>query len=161
VESILRPITETEFSAWLSQAIPEYAQDKLASGAWPESDALERSAKEHEALLPKGKDTPDNYIFSILGDTGAQVGTIWFAAEERGNSRVAYVYNVVIRPECRRKGHAIRAFEALDSVARQLGLAGIALHVFEHNSAAQALYAKLGFKPTNFNLYRPVGGTGA
>jgi ribosomal protein S18 acetylase RimI-like enzyme len=161
VNPVLRPITETEFSAWLSHAIPEYAADKIASGAWPEQGALERSRQDHEALLPRGKDTPGHFICSILGDSGGPVGTIWFAAEERGTARVAYVYNVVIQPEHRRRRHALRAFEALDAEAGRMGLAGVALHVFGHNAAAQALYAKLGFKPTNFNLYRPVGGTGA
>ena len=157
----IRPITDAEFLAWLSQAVPEYAADKIASGAWPEENAIARSLKEHEALLPKGKDTPDNYLYSIVSRSGAQVGTIWFAVEERGNTRVAYVYNVVVLPEHQRQGHALRAFAALEDEVKRLGLAGIALHVFAHNKAAQALYAKLGFQPTNFNLYKPLGSAGA
>ena len=154
--SAIRPITDAEFSAWLSWAVPAYAADKVASGAWREEGALEMSQKEHEALLPQGKDTPDNYFYSILGKSGVTVGTIWFAAEERGKSHVAYVYNLMVWPEHRRQGHALRAFEALEDEVRRMGLAGIALHVFGHNTAAQALYAKLGYKPTNFNLYKPV-----
>lgn len=34
-----------------------------------------------------------------------------------------------------------------------------ALHVFGHNVGAQALYAKLGFRPTNINLFKTVGKT--
>jgi len=158
---VLRPITDAEFSAWLSQAVPAYAADKIASGAWPEAGALETSRKEHAALLPRGKDTPGNSLFSILGGSGEPVGALWFAAEERGAIRVAYVYNVVVWPEYRRQGHARRAFGALEHEVRRMGLAGIALHVFGHNTGAQALYASLGFKPTNFNLYKPVGGPGA
>jgi len=158
--SVLRPITDTEFSAWLSQAVPAYADDKVESGAWPQEHALERSRQEHAALLAQGKDTPDHFVYSIVGDAGSPVGAIWFAAEAQGPTRVAYVYNVVVWPEHRRRGHATHAFAALEGEARRLGLAGIALHVFGHNQAAQALYAKLGFKPTNFNLYKPVAGDG-
>jgi ribosomal protein S18 acetylase RimI-like enzyme len=154
---VLRPITDTEYSAWLSQAIPAYAADKVASGAWKEEGAVDRSRKEHEALLPQGPNTPDHHMFSILGESGAIVGTVWFAAEERAKARVAYLYNIVVWPEHRRQGHALRAFKALDKEVARIGLAGIALHVFGHNTAAQALYAKLGFKPTNFNLYKAVG----
>jgi len=154
--SVLRPITDTEFAAWLSQAVHAYADDKVASGAWPREHALERSREEHAALLAQGKDTPGHFIHSIVGDAGTPVGAIWFAAEAHGATRVAYVYNVVVWPGHRRRGHATRAFAALEGEVRRLGLAGIALHVFAHNLAAQALYTKLGFRPTNFNLYKPL-----
>ena len=154
---VLRPITDTEYAAWLSQAVPAYADDKVASGAWPPEGALERSRQEHAALLAQGKATPDHFIHSIVGDAGSAVGAIWFAAEAHGATRVAYVYNIVVWPEHRRHGHATRAFAALEGEVRRLGLAGIALHVFAHNLAAQALYTKLGFRPTNFNLYKPLG----
>ena len=111
--SVLRPITDTEFSAWLSQAVPAYADDKVESGAWPQEHALERSRQEHAALLAQGKDTPDHFVYSIVGDAGSPVGAIWFAAEAQGPTRVAYVYNVVVWPEHRRRGHATHAFAAL------------------------------------------------
>ena len=79
----------------------------------------------------------------------------------RADKRIAYVYDVNIAPEHQRKGYASRAFLALESVARNLGLAGVALHVFGHNVAAQAMYTKLGYLPTNINLYKPVGPAGA
>ena len=84
------------------------------------------------------------------------MGILWIAAQHRAGSRIAYVYDVVIRPEYRRYGHATRAFKALEGEVRNLGLSGIALHVFGHNVGAQSLYAKLGYRPTNINMYRPV-----
>jgi len=156
----IRPITETEYAAWVAEAVPAYAADKVASGAWAEELALAMSQKEYEALLPQGKDTADHYLYSILDRAGEPVGTIWFAAQDRGDSRIAYVYDVAVLPEHRRQGHARRAFEALEGEASRLGLAGIALHVFGHNHAAQALYAALGYEPTNINLYKRIGGTG-
>lgn len=157
----IRPITEAEYAAWVAQAVPAYAADKVASGAWTQALALEMSRKEYESLLPQGKDTVDNHLYAILDDAGELVGTLWFAAQDRGDSRIAYVYDVEVLPEHRRQGHARRAFEALEGEASRLGLAGIALHVFGHNHAAQALYAALGYEPTNINLYKPIGGTGA
>jgi ribosomal protein S18 acetylase RimI-like enzyme len=84
------------------------------------------------------------------------VGTLWIAIQARGTQRVAYVYDVVIGPEHRRRGHAERAFKALEQEAVGLGLSGIALHVFGHNHGAQALYAKLGFVATNINLFKSL-----
>ena len=157
----LREITETEYAAWLDQAVRAYAQDKVTSGAWAENGAHERSRVEHEALLPQGRQTTGHHLYSILAESGEVVGTIWFAAETRGDSRVAYIYNIFIDPSRRRKGNATRAIAALEHQIKPLGLTGIALHVFAHNLAAKSLYEKLGFKPMNFNLYKPLGNTGA
>jgi ribosomal protein S18 acetylase RimI-like enzyme len=159
---VLRPITDEEFSDWLDQAVPGYAAEKVAAGNWPEAGALERSQQEHLALLPQGPRTPDHHFFSILDDEGAQVGTLWFAVkgegEGEGARRVAYVYGVDVFEARRRQGHARRAFAALEDEVRRLGLSGIALHVFGHNTGAQALYAALGFRPTNINLYKALDG---
>ena len=86
----------------------------------------------------------------------AGVGVLWFAVKTRFNARIAYVFDVSIRPERQRQGHALRAFQALDEEVRRLGLAGIALHVFGHNMAARALYEKLGFAATSISLYKQV-----
>ena len=31
------------------------------------------------------------------------------------------------------------------------------IHVVGHNTGAQALYAKLGYQPTNISLFKPIG----
>ena len=103
-----------------------------------------------------GPATPDNHLFTILDADAAAVGVLWFAVKTRFNARIAYVFDVSIRPKRQRQGHALRAFQALDEEVRSLGLAGIALHVFGHNTAARALYDKLGFEATNISLYKRV-----
>jgi hypothetical protein len=40
--------------------------------------------------------------------------------------------------------------------ARARGLAGVALHVFGHNSSAQALYHKLGYQTTNISMFKTL-----
>ena len=80
-----------------------------------------------------------------------------FAVKTRFDARIAYVFDVNVRPGRQREGHASAAFLALEDEVRKLGLAGIALHVFGHNLQAQGLYAKLGFRPTSISLFKPVG----
>jgi ribosomal protein S18 acetylase RimI-like enzyme len=75
--------------------------------------------------------------------------------------RIAYIYDLAIDPAHQRRGHATRALRALEEEVHALGLAGIALHVFGHNVGAQTLYAKLGYEPTNINMYKPVAKAGA
>lgn len=154
--SALRPITDAEYSAWLEAVIPEYAADKVATGHWPADTAVELSRKEYADLLPSGRQTEDNHLYTVVNAEGMPLGTLWFAAKDRAGSRVAYVYDITIVAAHRRQGHAVRAFQALEQEVARLGLSGIALHVFGHNHAAQALYVKLGYVATNINMFKPV-----
>lgn len=156
--TVLRPMSEFTFAAYIANAIPAYASDKAASGQWSEIESLEMSRNSFEALLPQGLATPDHFLYQILDSVNQQVvGILWMAAQDRGGHRVAYVYDVIIEAPHRRKGHATRAFYALEDEARRLGLTGIALHVFGHRTGPQALYAQLGYRCTNINLFKPLG----
>jgi ribosomal protein S18 acetylase RimI-like enzyme len=154
-------MTKLEYADWLAESIPAYAADKVASGQWSQANSLELSRKENDELLPQGLDTPDNHLFTIVDFNSEAVGMLWFAVKTNFDARTAYVYDVSVRPDRQREGHAIRAFLALEQEVRNRGLAGIALHVFGHNSGARALYAKLGYEPTNISLFKSVPRTGA
>jgi ribosomal protein S18 acetylase RimI-like enzyme len=154
-------MTESEYAVWLVATIPAYAEDRVASGQWAKDASLELSAKEYAELLPQGLETKDNYLYTIVDSQSAAVGMLWFAVKTKFNSPVAYVYDVGVKPERQREGHALRAFVALEALAQEKGLSGIALHVFGHNTGAQALYAKLGYQPTNISLFKPVRAAGA
>jgi ribosomal protein S18 acetylase RimI-like enzyme len=158
----LVPMARGEFLAYVAEAVPAYAADKVASGQWAKDEALELSHKSFEELLPHGVATPNNYFFTIRDSTEqVGVGMVWIATRDRGGSRVAYVYDVLVRPEHQRKGHATRALLALEDQVRSLGLSGIALHVFGHNAGAHALYVKLGYQPTNINMFKSTERSGA
>ena len=158
---VLRPMTQAEYADWLQQTIPAYAADKVTSGQWSEDESLQLSKREYEELMPQGLATPDNFLFTIEDSDANPVGVLWFAVKKRSNAGIAYVYDIEVWSHQRRKGHAYRAFCALEQEVRRLGLAGIALHVFGHNTEAQALYAKLGFQPTNINLFKPIDASDA
>ena len=155
-------MTESEFAEFVRESIPEYAADKVSAGLWTHAESLELSRKSFHELLPDGLATPSHYLFSIRDAADeVNVGMIWIAAQERAGKRVAYVYDVSVKPEHQRKGHATRAFVALEAEVRRLGLTGIALNVFGHNAGAQALYLKLGYQPTHINMFKATGQTGA
>ena len=153
----LRPMTEPEYAAWLAGIIPAYAADKVASGQWSATESVERSTQEYAQLLPHGLATPDNHHFTVEDARGKNVGVLWFAVKTRFNKRIAYLFNIQVKPEYQRQGNALAAMEALEAEVLRLDLQGIALHVFGHNEGARALYAKLGFQPTSINLYKPIG----
>ena len=154
--SALRPMTASEYADWFGQSITGYAADKVASGQWTAEESLALSRKENAELLPLGLETPGNHLFTIIDRQSVPVGMIWFGVRKKFGADVAYVFDVQIRPERQREGHAARAFAALEEELRRRGLTGIALHVFGHNEAARALYAKLGFEPTNISMFKPI-----
>jgi ribosomal protein S18 acetylase RimI-like enzyme len=154
-------MTTSEYAEWVEESIPGYAADKVASGQWSQEESLALSRKENAELLPLGLDTPENHFYAIVDSHSVAVGMLWFAVKKKFDARIAYVFDVSIRPERQREGHAMRAFLALEEEARRLGLSGIALHVFGHNAGARALYERLGFEPTNISLFKPVEPPGA
>lgn len=153
---VLVPMSEADYAAFVESTVPAYAADKVASGQWAQEQSLELARKALTDLLPDGLRTAGHYLFTIQDDHSDPVGRLWIAAQERGGSRIAYVYDVAIKPEHRRQGHAARALRAAEDEARALGLSGIALHVFGHNPGAIALYERLGYRPTNINMFKAL-----
>jgi ribosomal protein S18 acetylase RimI-like enzyme len=149
-------MTEAQYSAYLDEAIPGFAAEKVAAGQWSQEDALALSRKSFQDLLPQGLDTPDNHLYAVQDGHGNPVGMLWFGVQSRAGKRIAFVCDVSTRPEHRRKGFATSAFLALEEEARTMGLSGIALHVFGFNTEAQLLYSKLGFRATNISMFKSV-----
>jgi len=145
------------FAEYRESSVVGYAQHNIASGRWPAEGAVARSELEFQEQLPQGLATPENYLFEIKESDGSPtVGYIWFAVEERHGVRGAFVYDVEIKEEYRRLGHAVRAFQALEPIVVALGLSTIGLHVFGHNAGAQALYGKLGYAVTGINMLKKL-----
>jgi ribosomal protein S18 acetylase RimI-like enzyme len=152
----LEPLTEAEFQAFLEPAIAEYAAEHIRGGRWNQEEALEESRKEYMQLLPDGVHTAKQHLFSIRDDSSTKVGMIWFAEREQGADRSAFVYDIRIDEAFQRRGYATQAFQALETLVRGMGMSAISLHVFGHNTAARALYDKLGFETTNVLMTKRI-----
>jgi len=150
----LVPMTSEQFGAWLPGTIAGYAAEHVRTGRWSEEEALERSREEHHRLLPDGLATPDHHLWNVVPAGGGEaVGMVWFQALHKP-APSAFIYNIEIYPQFRRRGYAEQAMLELEKEARRLGLESIRLHVFGHNTAARPLYEKLGYVPTNINMLK-------
>lgn len=154
----LRAMTDQEFESYIERMIPEYAQEHIRAGSLAEKDALEQAREQVNGLLPAGVSTKDQYLYSIEDDAGTVVGILWFAREDRGSGPYAFVYDIMILDQFRRRGYASQAFHLLEEKVRGLGLPTISLHVFGHNSAARELYRKLGYDETHIVMSKSVSG---
>jgi len=153
----LRPMTSYEYEAYFNQAVAEYAEDKVKAGNWPAEGAVERSRQEFVKYLPKGLETPDNDVCTLVDpESGVGVGMIWYARVTESIVPIWFIYDFSIDPAQRRHGYASQALAALEERARAEGIQLIELHVFGHNTAARALYEKMGFEITNINMRKRV-----
>lgn len=153
---VLQPMDDAGYAAWTDESIRDYAAEKVRAGQWAEGESLALARQSFDSLLPQGLATPGHRLFHMVDEHGSAVGMLWIAEQEQAGRRIAYVYDVMVFPEHRRRGHAARAFALLEEKARELGLQGIGLHVFGHNREALALYRKLGFTETSIHMAKPL-----
>ncbi|MFZ2422705.1 MAG: GNAT family N-acetyltransferase [Anaerolineae bacterium] len=152
---VLDRMTPAEFEAYLQPAIAEYAADKIAAGNWSEAEALSHAQRDFADLLPQGVVTPDQHLFTIRDAASARaVGVIWLAVMPHFGRPSAFIYDLRIFDAFQRRGYGMQAMLAVEHEAQALGMERIGLHVFGHNSAAQALYLKLGYTITNVNMVK-------
>ena len=141
----LRPMTEAEFAAYLDFTVPEYAREHMQAGNWHPAEALEKARQSYAQLLPQGTATPDQYLSILVDDTGSRVGIAWLGLFRKIPRIEAWVYDLFIDPEQRRKGFGRQAMRLLEDQARQLGAVKIGLHVFSNNLTAHKLYERAGY----------------
>lgn len=156
--TVLVPMDDATYPCFLETSVRGYAEKNVTARRWPAAGAVERARIEFERLLPLGLATPDQHLYDIRDlDGETTVGHLWIALQRHPGGASAYVYDVAIVPAHRRRGHARRAFVALESVAAALGADSIGLHVHAHNEGARALYDALGFGVTGLNMVKRLG----
>ncbi|WP_216638423.1 GNAT family N-acetyltransferase [Endozoicomonas arenosclerae] len=150
-------MNEAEFSDYLETAIPAYAKSNVDSGRWHESEALDRSRKTYNDLLPVGKETENNYFYHVIEDVNQQkVGQIWVKIIDNIHTRSAFIYDIKIDELYQRKGYAKSALNTLESIVASFGASSLGLHVFSQNSAAIRLYNSVGFQTVSLNMQKNI-----
>ncbi len=145
------------FRRFVNEAVEGYARDTVAAGRWPASDAEKNSRAELDQFLPEGIATPGHFVCLVESDEHVEpVGTLWYGQTSREDRQIAYVFDLRIYPEFRRRGYAAAALREVEKFAAERRLEAIGLHVFSHNAPALALYTKLGFEPVKGLMVKPL-----
>jgi len=138
----LHPMTDQEFEVWVEGEVEGYADEIAATGLSPER-ALERSRTQMAELLPEGRQSPGmEFFLARVGDE--VVGDLWLETGET----MAFVYNVEVLAEQRRRGYGAAIMNAGARHCRDTGHPYLGLNVFGHNPNARSLYDKLGYRVT-------------
>ncbi|AFD27768.1 GNAT family N-acetyltransferase [Deinococcus gobiensis] len=153
----LHPMTPESFQRFLQRSVATYAAENVRSGRWTAEEAQERSAADFQTLLPEGSATPHNFCFDLHdADRHQDVGVLWYKLMQRGGQKIAFVYEIEVGAEHRRRGYAREAFWLLEQHAAERGATAVQLHVFGHNHPARALYEGLGFEPVSITMQREL-----
>jgi ribosomal protein S18 acetylase RimI-like enzyme len=151
----LGPMSDDAYAVWRARTVPEYAAEHVASGRWTEEESLARSEREFDELLPNGRSTPGQYLWTIRAGDSEEVGVLWVALVERRPGH-AFIYDIWIAPERRGAGFGSAALAALEEWARANGVTSIGLHVFGHNDGARQLYRRIGYVETNIQMEKQL-----
>jgi len=117
-------------------------QDFVATDVGPDR----ATRQDMDRMLPDGLNTKDHHLLSLRLDC-EQVGFLWMTVIDRKIEVEAFVLDLVVFPEFRRKGYGRESITQLDGYVQNLGLRRISLTVFDHNQGARALYEGKGFSP--------------
>lgn len=153
-ELTLRPMTPAEFRAFTDGEVEGFAEE-LASAGTDREHALEQSRVMFDELLPSGQESP-GMEFHVAEAGGEAVGELWLSTGDT----MAFVYNLEVRQERRRRGYGAAIMAAAARRCRELGHPVLGLNVFAHNPGARALYDRLGYRVTHdyYALDLPDGG---
>lgn len=146
----LEPMTEDQYKPWRAEAEAHYARSVAASGQSAE-EAARTAAETYARLLPDEYATADHHFWHAY-DGDRRVGMLWIKVTHRA----AFVYNVAVEPELRRRGYGRAIMLAAERWCAGNGLTRIGLHVFAHNAGARALYEQLGFTETGRNMAKDL-----
>lgn len=139
----LRRMTEQEFATFSGVLVDQYATDVATSSGLTLEEARARSEEQVAGLIPLGLDSPAMEFFTAWHGK-RPVGRLWLFS---GDS-MAFVYDVEVRAEERRKGYGASIMSAAARWSREHGHPSIGLNVFAHNPAARSLYDRLGYHVT-------------
>lgn len=154
----LEPIQQKDFEIFLERGIREYAEDHVRNGNWTAEEALERSKKEFEQLLPDGVNSKDQFLFSITDETtGNKIGVLWVQIKDQK----AFIYDFIIDESFRGKGYGKQALVTLDEKLKSMDVQSVGLHVFGDNVTAQELYKKMGYQITGIHMKKVLTRTRA
>ena len=101
----LKPMSIEQYGAFVEVSAESHAADNVASGRWRQEEAAQLSRSELNKLLPQGIATPEHFFYELTAEGSCSViGFVWLSSMPRGASKVAFLFQLFVYPEHRRRG---------------------------------------------------------
>ena len=143
-------MTPEEYDRFYSRSVEGYAQERARNLDAPIEEQRAEATRQFEQLLPQGRDTAGQRLWTLVDDASRSAGVLWVSVNEARHS--AFIFEIWIEPDRRGQGFGRRAMQLLEEELRPLGVRRISLNVFADNQVAQGLYRSMGYQVTNFNM---------
>ena len=142
---VLSPMTAERYPRFAAESEAGFAGDLVASGRYTPEEAAAESHRQMVLELPHGRETEGQELFTASVD-GVEVGILWLGMRERDGRPHAFILDIEVPADQRRRGYGRAMMLAAEREARRLGAHSIGLHVFGFNSGAIELYEGLGYR---------------
>lgn len=144
----LRPMKGEEYESFLQRNLSRYAQELLLTKKTEvEQHALAEAQGALEEILPKGQETPLNYLLTAETADSTPVGEVWCDTTE---PETVFINDFYVYPEHRKQGCADAMLRAVEDIAALGEFGRVMTHVYHANKVSVAFFTKRG--------YLPVGG---
>ncbi|MGM0217173.1 GNAT family N-acetyltransferase [Enterococcus sp. AZ126] len=153
---VLKEMDVSDYEKYLSFAIEDYAKDKVTAGTWNEEEAICLATKSFNELLPEGKDTKNDYLYSIENSLDTKIGFLWVHLNRTPYASKLFIYDFIIFEAFRNLGYGKQTLTCLDEKAKEMHVSQIDLHVFAHNKGAIHLYEQTGFVATDISMSKQI-----
>ncbi|MFF5405208.1 GNAT family N-acetyltransferase [Streptomyces misionensis] len=138
-----RPMTEADYSGWLTAEKASYVDGIVRSGSMSREEAARKSDDDFGKLLPDGLATPDNTLL-VLEAKGEPIGTGWLRHGHLPG--VTYGYSLHVYEAHRGKGYGRAAMAAGERTTLAKGDSALMFTVWGGNEVAMNLYTSAGYR---------------
>lgn len=145
------PMSAERFPSFAEHSEAAFADDLVASGRYTQEEAVAESHRQFLQELPDGIETKGQQLFTATVD-GVEVGILWLGMRTRDGRPHAFILDIEVVEDQRRKGYGRDLMHAAEREARRLGADSIGLHVFGFNTGAIDLYEQLGYRRVEESL---------
>lgn len=153
----LRKMKQEEFPAYRDYFINDYGKEITENYGHSLTRSLQIAQQELEEDLPLNITTPEHYLFCIELDKKINpkiIGYMWYKKQENDNS--IFIMDFYIYEKHQNKGYGTASIEVLEKKLSNNGVNEIKLRVAFGNKRALALYKKLGFNITGYNMIKKI-----
>lgn len=144
---VLTPLTLEERRAFTSALVADYVDFLAGQGEVLAPVAtLARTRAEIEAEVEAAVQAGEEF-WAAHNAEGATIGWLWVKRSLEGlPPSVAFLYQILVKPEVRHQGYGTAMLAALEDVLAAAGRSELRLNVWDTNEAARRLYERAGYK---------------